>query len=55
VDALRDSPHDIIERHQARDPLAMLQRGNHAGYLAGTGARGQEGPASTRRHALCFR
>jgi hypothetical protein len=45
VDAFGDPPHDVIERHQARDPLAMLQGGNHAGYVAGTGGRGQEGAA----------
>lgn len=41
--AFGDPPHDIIERHQARDPLPMLQGGDHAGYVAAAGARGQEG------------
>jgi len=45
VDAFGDPPHDVIERHQTRDPLATLQGGNHAGYVAGTGGRGQEGAA----------
>jgi hypothetical protein len=45
VDAFGDPPHDVIKRHQARDPLAMLQGGNHADYVAGAGGRGQEGAA----------
>src|SRR6266446_6166230 len=43
--AFDDPPHDFFERHQPRYALAMLKGGNHVGYVAGAGGRGQEGAA----------
>jgi hypothetical protein len=43
VDAFGDPPQDVIERHEARDPLAMVQAGSHPSYVAAAGGRGQAG------------
>ena len=47
--ALSDPLHNIFERRQARNPLAMLKRANHTGYVARAGGHRQGGTAIDER------